>query len=143
MNKRWFYVIVLVLVMAAVWLFQNGTESQATDEMLIESLAAYETTLVDSYTDLNLRFEEFKESGDYEAWKAYSSEWLVGISNSKSPYLEQESAEKHAQRIQELDAGRKLLYDVWSDYNKDLKGTRYNANELERTKERLDLIFEK
>jgi len=141
MKKRWIYVVAIIFVIIFAFVYQNYADSKISDEMAEQYIEEYEIALTGAYGEIDEQFSIFKKSGDYEGWKAYSSEWLVEISNSKSANLEKDYAEIYSKRVKELDACRKMLYDVWSDYNKDIKGTHYNKENFKKIKEQLEELL--
>ena len=146
MSRRPYIIILIVLLIAvaAVLGYMYFREKpQVSKDETREMLDGYKADLEEKYTVLNDTYERLSASKDVEGWKAFSSEWIPGLSGIRPADIDKRLPSEYEGKKNVLVSTQGALISLWTEYNRDfVENDATNEQRADDMKSGIENVFE-
>lgn len=147
-KVKWLLLAVcFMVVLGALSACQNGDTKKAGDlqisDVVAEKMGMTKNDLDVAYRILNEKHEEYRNSGDLDAWKGFSSDWLVQTKNIRHEIFDDEMDNGVKGQMNILENIREILIDIWKGYNEEMNERTFDSKKMDKDKQILETLLEK
>lgn len=150
MNKTKMIALALSIVMAMGLLIacQNAEADKEPEKEPIvpevaEKLELCRQDLRTAYTELDSQYELYRDAGQLEEWKSFSSDWLVATKNIRHDISEEDIDKQVTGKINVLENIKEIMFDIWEGYNEDMNGRAMDSTKMGQDKKVLETLLDK
>ncbi len=122
MSRRPYIIILIVLLIAVALVlgFMYYREMpQVSKNETKAMLEGYKADLEREYEVLNETYNHLAASGDVEGWKAFSSQWIPGLSKVRPVDIDKRLPSEYGGKKSLLISTQGALISLWTEYNRD------------------------
>lgn len=122
MSRRPYIMILIILLVAVAavlgYMYLRERPQVSKDETKV-MLEGYKAGLEERYAALNETYEQQTEVKNVEEWKAFSTEWIPGLSGIRPTDVDKRLPSEYEGKKNLLISTQGALISLWTEYNRD------------------------
>jgi type II secretory pathway pseudopilin PulG len=126
-------IVIVCLSTGLLWYYAKYMP-QVSEEDAETALMQYYSNLQELYRELNIRYNNLKEDGNFNQWDAFSKDWIQKSLKARPEVLDKRLRKADENRKQMLAYAHSKLIPLWQEYHDEIKGKNLDAERVNELK---------